>query len=62
MKTAVIIARFQTPYLHKGHQELISRVKEQHEKLIVLLGVSPLAGSRRNPFDYYTREKMIKND
>jgi bifunctional NMN adenylyltransferase/nudix hydrolase len=60
MKTAVIIARFQTPYLHEGHQTLISQVKEAHSKLIILLGVSPLLGSRKNPYDYYTREKMIK--
>jgi bifunctional NMN adenylyltransferase/nudix hydrolase len=62
MKTAVIIARFQTPYLHLGHQQLISKVKETHSKLIILLGVSPLLGSRRNPYDYYTREKMIKKE
>jgi bifunctional NMN adenylyltransferase/nudix hydrolase len=62
MKTAVIIARFQTPYLHEGPKQLISMVKENHAKLIILLGVSPLVGSRKNPYDYYTREKMIKKD
>jgi len=62
MKTGVIIARFQTPYLHEGHRELIRQVKEGHAKLIILLGVSPLVGSRKNPYDYYTREKMIKKD
>lgn len=62
MKTAVIIARFQTPYLHDGHKQLISMVKENHAKLIILLGVSPIMGSRKNPYDYYTREKMIKKD
>ncbi len=62
METAVIIARFQTPYLHEGHKQLISMVKENHAKLIILLGVSPIMGSRKNPYDYYTREKMIKKD
>ena len=62
MKTAVIIARFQTPYLHEGHRQLISTVKENHEKLVILLGISPLTGSRKNPYDFYTREKMIKKD
>jgi bifunctional NMN adenylyltransferase/nudix hydrolase len=62
MKTAVIIARFQTPYLHQGHQQLITQVQQNHAKLIVLLGVSPLPGSRKNPYDYYTREKMVKRD
>lgn len=62
MSTAVIIARFQSPYLHEGHKQLISTVKEKHSKLIILLGVSPVMGSRKNPYDYYTREKMIKKD
>jgi bifunctional NMN adenylyltransferase/nudix hydrolase len=62
MKTAVIIARFQTPYLHEGHRQLLAEVAKAHPKLIILLGVSPLSGSRRNPYDYYTREKMIKTD
>ncbi|WP_375580030.1 NUDIX domain-containing protein [Marivirga tractuosa] len=60
MKTAVIIARFQTPYLHSGHTELIQSVKANHNKLIIILGIAPIAGSKRNPYDYYTREKMIK--
>lgn len=61
MKTGAIIARFQTPYLHEGHISLIEEVASQHTKVILVLGVSPLAGSRRNPYDYYTREKMIKS-
>ncbi len=57
MRTAVIIARFQTPHLHEGHKQLIGMVKENHAKLIILLGVSPIMSSRKNPYDYYTREK-----
>ena len=60
METGVIIARFQTPYLHAGHIELIEKVKCSHNKLIIILGISPITGSRYNPYDYYTREKMIK--
>lgn len=62
MKTGVIIARFQTPYLHEGHRQLIKQVSGSHNKLIILLGVSPISGSRKNPYDYHTREKMIKKD
>lgn len=62
MSTAVIIARFQTPYLHDGHLKLINQVAAQHSKLIILLGVSPIKGSRKSPYDYYTRERMIKKD
>ena len=62
MKTAVIIARFQTPYLHEGHKQLLAQVSSGHSRLIIVLGISPLTGSRKNPYDYYTREKMIKKD
>ena len=36
-KTGVIIARFQTPYLHKGHIDLIKFVKDQHIKQLLFL-------------------------
>ncbi|MBK6265772.1 NUDIX domain-containing protein [Marivirga sp. S37H4] len=62
METGVIIARFQTPYLHEGHMDLIQKVKEQHDKLIIILGVSPVKTSRKNPYDFYTRETMIKKE
>lgn len=61
MDTAVIIARFQTPYLHEGHIHLINQVTQDHSKVVIILGTSPLIGSRKNPFDYHTREKMIKS-
>ncbi|WP_291908709.1 NUDIX domain-containing protein [Chitinophaga sp. CB10] len=58
--TGVIIARFQTPALHEGHLEIIRQVKEKHNRVLIVLGVSPVKGSRKNPLDYYTRERMIK--
>jgi bifunctional NMN adenylyltransferase/nudix hydrolase len=62
METGVIIARFQTPYLHEGHMELIQEVRQQHDKLIIVLGINPIGSSRRNPYDFYTRERMIKSN
>jgi bifunctional NMN adenylyltransferase/nudix hydrolase len=56
----VIIARFQTPYLHPGHEALIESVHSQHKKVVIVLGVSPVLGSKRNPLDFHTRDKMIK--
>jgi bifunctional NMN adenylyltransferase/nudix hydrolase len=56
----VIIARFQTPYLHPGHQALIESVQSQHRKVVIVLGVSPVLGSKRNPLDFHSREKMIR--
>jgi bifunctional NMN adenylyltransferase/nudix hydrolase len=58
--TAVVIARFQTPYLHDGHRHLLDGIKAKHHKVVVVLGISPVKGSRRNPFDFYTREKLLK--
>lgn len=58
--TGVIIARFQTPFLHKGHIRLITHVKERHNKVVIVLGVNPVKGSTRNPLDFYTRERMVK--
>lgn len=62
MNVGVIIARFQTPYLHEGHKALMSEVTDNHDKLIIVLGVCPVRGSRKNPYDYFTREKMIKRE
>ncbi len=58
--TAVIIARFQTPYLHPGHHQLIESIAARHRKTVVALGMNPVKGSRRNPYDFYTRERMLK--
>jgi bifunctional NMN adenylyltransferase/nudix hydrolase len=62
MNVGVIIARFQTPYLHAGHKALMDEVGNNHDKLILVLGVCPVKGSRKNPYDYFTREKMIKRE
>lgn len=58
----VIIARFQSPYLHAGHKALIKNVQERHKKIVLVLGVSPVLGSKRNPLDFHTREQMIKHE
>ncbi len=57
-----IVARFQTPYLHEGHRALIDAVKAKHNQAVILLGVSPVLGSRKNPLDFQTRERMIKKE
>jgi len=62
MTIGVIIARFQTPYLHEGHRALINSVKTSHNKTVIVLGISPVLGSRRNPLDFHTRERMIKKE
>lgn len=61
MKTGVIVARFQTPYLHEGHVHLIENIKSKHNKVVIVLGVAPIIGTRKNPYEYHTREKLIKS-
>ena len=61
MKIGVIIARFQTPSLQKGQISLIEQIASRHKQQILILGVSPLNGSRENPYDYPTRKQMIKS-
>ena len=67
MKTAeqtaevgVIVARFQSPFLHEGHQEIISAVCASHPKVIVFLGLSPLRCTKHNTYDFATRRAMLE--
>jgi bifunctional NMN adenylyltransferase/nudix hydrolase len=55
----VIVGRFQLPELHEAHQNLIRHVCDNHEKVIVVLGLSPLVGTQVNPLDYEARKQMI---
>lgn len=55
----VIVGRFQTNTLHKGHQHLIQTVCDQHEKVIIFLGLSPLPATKNNPLDFQSRQQMI---
>lgn len=55
----VIVGRFQVPDLHAAHRELIQHVCDQHGKVLVFLGVSPLWATRENPLDFEARKQMI---
>lgn len=55
----VIIGRFQVDQLHEGHRDLIYRVISKHKKVVVLLGIAPLANSINNPLDFESRKQML---
>lgn len=55
----VIVGRFQVPHLHEGHIRIIEKAN-RHQKLLVLLGNSPLLLSPRDPMDQLTRERLIR--
>lgn len=60
-EVGVLIVRFQTHQLHKGHVELLDYIAKNHKKVIVFLGISPVKVTRNNPLDYFTRKKMIES-
>lgn len=55
----VIVGRFQAPYIHEGHMELLEYVCSRHKKVIIFLGSPHVKGSRKNPLDFTTRKYMI---
>lgn len=56
----VIIARFQVHELHEAHKGLIDKVKENHKKIIIFLGVAVIQNTKNNPLDFATRKAMIQ--
>lgn len=55
----VIVGRFQVHDLHNGHVNLIQHVCDNHRKVILILGVSPIPTSKTNPLDFEARKQMI---
>ncbi len=55
----VIVARFQVAELHEAHTGLIDVVKNNHKKVFIFLGLSPVKGSVDNPLDFESRKQMV---
>lgn len=55
----VIIGRFQVNELHAAQRDLIDHVITQHPKVLVVLGISPLPVSTKNPLDFESRKQML---
>ena len=56
----VIVARFQVPELHAGHQYLVGYVCERHQNVGIILGVAKSHPTNRNPLSFEIREQMIR--
>lgn len=56
--TAVIIGRFQVPYLHLGHIYLISTSLQEYDEVVILLGTTE-EKDERNPYSVLERSEMI---
>jgi len=57
--TAVAAMRLQTPFLHGGHLKILTELVENHEKVIVMLGITPILGSTENPLTFEQRRHML---
>jgi len=55
----VIVGRFQVPDLHQAHRALIQSVCDAHDKVLLVLGLSPLPVTRQNPLDLQARRQLI---
>jgi bifunctional NMN adenylyltransferase/nudix hydrolase len=56
----VIVARFQSPFLHEGHREIIELVRAAHPRVLIFLGLSPLKCTTNNTYDFGMRKAMIE--
>jgi len=57
----VVVCRFQVPQLHRGHLHLLNAVRNECEKILVAIGVSPGGTSRNDPMDFKTRAAMLQS-
>jgi len=55
----VIVGRFQVHELHEAHLDLIQSVCNEHDKVLIFLGLSPLMVTQNNPLDFESRKQMI---
>jgi len=58
----IIIARFQVPQLTEGHKNLIKQVNSECYKTIIILGLSPVKCTFRNPLDFEARKQMVLDE
>ena len=59
-EVGVVIGRFQVADLHEGHRYLINEAFRHHRKVIILIGCAPILGTKYDPLDYPTRERMLR--
>jgi len=57
MTTALLVGRFQ-PF-HKGHLEVVKKILEECDYLIIAIGSSQYSRTQENPFSGDERERMI---
>ena len=58
MRVGVFVARMQP--IHNSHMEIIKRACEENDSVHIFVSSAEKFGTDRNPFDYYTRNNLIK--
>lgn len=54
----VLVGRFQT--LHTGHAYMIAKAVQLCRRVGIFVGSSQESGTAKNPYDYETRERMLR--
>jgi bifunctional NMN adenylyltransferase/nudix hydrolase len=58
-KTGVVVGRFQTAEVSDELRSLIAEIQRENEKVIIVLGVTKVLGSKINPFDETLRKIVL---
>jgi bifunctional NMN adenylyltransferase/nudix hydrolase len=58
-RTGVIIARFQVAHVDQGLKNFIDGIKSENQETGIILGVTKIPGSKRNPFEFELRKQML---
>jgi len=61
-QVGVVIGRWQVETLHEGHRFLINEAFRHHKKVIIFIGCAPIQGTKHNPLDYPTRERLLRSE
>lgn len=61
MKIGIIVGRFQTHTLTIGHKQLLQETWGESDKVLILIGVTPVRNTLKEPLSYEMREAMISD-
>ncbi|MBA3732965.1 NUDIX domain-containing protein [Patescibacteria group bacterium] len=57
----VVVGRFQSPYVHSGHQYLLEEVRRRCDQILIIVGVTGGVPDSHDPMDFKTRKLMIES-
>lgn len=61
MKVGIIVGRFQTPFLHDGHLNMVKRVLDECDLVVIVIGGDDGAvPNEKNPFSFAFRRELLE--